>query len=143
MRLAADRFLLVTGSAQPQRDADWIGRHIGADQHAVLTDVSALWSVLSVMGPRRASCWRGQPRRPVAGRLKFATPEIDLGLARVRAARMSYVGGPGFELYVPVEMARHVDLALQEAGADLGLRRRRLLRAGRAAHRGRPPRLGR
>ena len=25
---------------------------------------------------------------------------------------MSYVGGPGFELYVPVEMARHVYLAL-------------------------------
>jgi glycine cleavage system aminomethyltransferase T len=48
--------------------------------------------------------------------------EIDLGLARVRAARMAYVGGPGFELYVPVEMARHVDIALQEAGADLGLR---------------------
>ncbi len=34
---------------------------------------------------------------------------------------MSYVGGPGFELYVPVEMTRHVYLALQEAGADLGL----------------------
>jgi glycine cleavage system aminomethyltransferase T len=29
MRLAADRFLLVTGSAQPVRDADWINRHIG------------------------------------------------------------------------------------------------------------------
>jgi glycine cleavage system aminomethyltransferase T len=35
---------------------------------------------------------------------------------------MSYVGGPGYELYVPVEMARHVYLALHEAGADLGLR---------------------
>jgi glycine cleavage system aminomethyltransferase T len=55
--------------------------------------------------------------------LKFAhSAEIDLGHARVRAARMSYVGGPGYELYVPVEMTRHVYLALQEAGADLGLR---------------------
>jgi 4-methylaminobutanoate oxidase (formaldehyde-forming) len=35
---------------------------------------------------------------------------------------MSYVGGPGFELYVPVEMTRHVYLALNEAGADLGLK---------------------
>ena len=34
---------------------------------------------------------------------------------------MSYVGGPGYELYVPVEMTRHVYLALDEAGADLGL----------------------
>jgi 4-methylaminobutanoate oxidase (formaldehyde-forming) len=40
----------------------------------------------------------------------------------VRAARISYVGGPGFELYVPVEMTRHVYGVLQEAGADLGLR---------------------
>jgi 4-methylaminobutanoate oxidase (formaldehyde-forming) len=53
--------------------------------------------------------------------LKFShTREIDLGHARVRAARMSYVGGPGFELYVPVEVARHVYLTLQDAGADLG-----------------------
>ncbi|MGA1318056.1 MAG: FAD-dependent oxidoreductase, partial [Rubrivivax sp.] len=37
-----ERFLLVTGSAQPVRDADWIRRHIGRDEHALLTDVSAL-----------------------------------------------------------------------------------------------------
>jgi 4-methylaminobutanoate oxidase (formaldehyde-forming) len=34
---------------------------------------------------------------------------------------MSYVGGPGFELYVPIETTRHVYLALHAAGADLGL----------------------
>jgi 4-methylaminobutanoate oxidase (formaldehyde-forming) len=34
---------------------------------------------------------------------------------------MSYVGGPGYELYVPIEMARHVYLALHDAGKDLGL----------------------
>ena len=55
--------------------------------------------------------------------LKFScTRLIDLGFARVRAARMSYVGGPGYELYVPVEMTRHVYQALTDAGSDLGLR---------------------
>src|SRR5205085_1804817 len=55
-------------------------------------------------------------------RLRFsATADIDVGFARVRAARMSYVAGPGFELYVPTETARHVWLALHAAGADLGL----------------------
>ena len=34
---------------------------------------------------------------------------------------MSYVGGPGFELYVPIEMARHVYLALHEASEGLGI----------------------
>ena len=122
MRLAGDRFLVVTGSAQPQRDADWIGRHLG-DAHATVTDVSALWCVLSLMGPKAREVLSRVSRDDLtpAG-LPFAhTKEIDLALARVRAARMSYVGGPGYELYVPCEMARHVYLALHDAGADLGL----------------------
>jgi 4-methylaminobutanoate oxidase (formaldehyde-forming) len=123
MRQAADRFLVVTGSAQPQRDADWIARNVAADEQVAISDVSALYCVLSLMGPRAGELLARVSRddlSPVA--LKFShTKEIDLGLARVRAARMSYVGGPGFELYVPVEVARHVYLALHEAGADLGL----------------------
>jgi 4-methylaminobutanoate oxidase (formaldehyde-forming) len=124
LRLAADSFLLITGSAQPVRDADWIRRHIGVDEYAVLTDVSALWSVISLMGPKsRELLRRVSPDDLSPEALKFAhTCEIDLGHARVRAARMSYVGGPGVELYVPVEMARHVYLALTQAGADLGLK---------------------
>ncbi|MFZ2652326.1 MAG: FAD-dependent oxidoreductase [Burkholderiaceae bacterium] len=123
LRLAIDRFLLITGSAQPLRDHDWIERHIEPSEHAFITDVSAASCVLSVMGPKAAELLRRISPDDISPQgLKFAwTREIDLGLARVRAARMSYVGGPGFELYVPVEMARHVYLALHEAGADLGL----------------------
>ena len=124
IREASDRFLIITGSAQTVRDADWIGRHIGPDEHATLTDVSAMTSVLSVMGPKaRELLARVSPDDLSPEALKFSwTREIDVGFARVRAARMSYVGGPGFELYVPTEMARHVYLALHEAGADLGLK---------------------
>ena len=123
IRERRDRFLIVTGSAQPTRDADWITRHIGADEHAVLTDVSAMTSVLSVMGPNaHALLARVSPDDLSKESLPFSfTREIDVGFARVRAARMSYVGGPGVELYVPIEMARHVYLALHEAGAELGL----------------------
>jgi len=123
VREKSDRFLIITGSAQPTRDADWINRHIGASEHAVLTDVSAMTSVISVMGPNaRALLARVSPDDLSKESLPFSsTREIDVGFARVRAARMSYVGGPGVELYVPIEMARHVYLALHEAGADLGL----------------------
>ncbi|HXD39159.1 MAG TPA: glycine cleavage T C-terminal barrel domain-containing protein, partial [Ramlibacter sp.] len=121
-RQAADRFLVVTGSGQATRDADWIGRHIMADEHVALTDVSAMYSVLSVMGPLAGALLaRVSPDDLSPQTLKFSwTREIDVGFARVRAARMSYVGGPGFELYVPIEMTRHVYLALMEAGQDLG-----------------------
>jgi 4-methylaminobutanoate oxidase (formaldehyde-forming) len=128
IRVAPDRFLIVTGSAQTTRDMDWISRHIDPAEHAFLTDVSALYSVLSVMGPKARELLSRVGSRQSADELapealKFAhTREIDVGFARVRVARMSYVGGPGFELYVPIEMARHVYLALTEAGACLGLR---------------------
>ncbi|MDO8279662.1 MAG: FAD-dependent oxidoreductase, partial [Burkholderiaceae bacterium] len=124
MRESAQRFLIVTGSAQALRDFDWISRHIEPDAHVTLTDVSALYGVLSVMGPKaRELLARVSPDDLSPQSLAFSwTREIDLGHARVRAARMSYVGGPGFELYVPVEMMRHVYLALQAAGQDLGLR---------------------
>ncbi len=126
-RLAAERFLVVTGSAQAPRDIDWIERHLRANEVAVVTDVSGMTSVLSLMGPNaRALLGRvGAPDTFEAigpEQLRFSTTrEIDLGFARVRAARMSYVGGPGYELYVPVEMARHVYLALHEASEGMGV----------------------
>ena len=124
IRLAAERFLIITGSAQTTRDMDWIGRHIDPNEHAVLTDVSAQFCVLSVMGPKaRDLLARVSPDDLSAESLKFSwTREIDVGFARVRAARMSYVGGPGFELYVPTEMTVSVYESLFAAGGDLGLR---------------------
>jgi len=120
LRLAADRFWLLTGSAQATRDADWIGRHLEPGAHVTVTDVGAMTCVLSLMGPAAAALLArlGPDELP---RRRGETREIDLGHARVRAARMSYVGGPGWELYVPVEMARHVDIVLREAGAAFGL----------------------
>jgi 4-methylaminobutanoate oxidase (formaldehyde-forming) len=122
MRLAEREFLVVTGTAQATRDADWIRRAIG-DRFATVTDVTAAWSVLGLMGPRAME---------VLGRVSPADlsieaipagsfRDIDVGYARVRAARMSYVGGPGLELYVPAEFAAHVHDALHEAGAGFGL----------------------
>jgi len=122
LRTAPDEFVLITGAAQVTRDRAWIARHIEAHERAWLNDVTAQYAVLSVMGPRCASLMARLSPHDVSA-LAFAhTREIDLGHARVRAARMSYAGGPGLELYVPVEMARHVYLELWRAGADLGLR---------------------
>lgn len=119
-----DRFLIVTGSAQTTRDFDWISRHIEPTEHAILTDLSALYCVLSIMGPNADALLARVSGNALADDpLSFSwTRLIDLGFARVRAARMSYVGGPGYELVVPVEMTRHVYQALSDAGKALGLK---------------------
>jgi glycine cleavage system aminomethyltransferase T len=121
MRLAEDAFFIVTGTAQATRDRDWIARHIG-DSFATVTDATSAWSVVSVMGPSAEALLRKVSPGDIAGFAPGDAREIDLGLARVRAARMSYIGGPGVELYIPSECALHVYDTLSEAGAKLGAR---------------------
>lgn len=120
LRSAPDAWLVITGSAQATRDADGLRRHVAAGEHVTVTDVSAMTCVLTLLGPNAAALLaRVSPDAlPVK---RGETKTIDLGHARVRAARMSYAGGPGWELYVPVEMARHVERVLWDAGAGLGL----------------------
>ncbi len=122
-RLAPDRYLIVTGTAQTVRDADWIRRNIPADARAVLTDVGSAYAVLSVMGPRsRELLSRVSSADFSNAAFPFATMRpVDLGYARVLAGRITYVGELGWELYVPTEFAVAVYEALMEAGREFGL----------------------
>jgi glycine cleavage system aminomethyltransferase T len=53
----------------------------------------------------------------------FATSQvIDLGYARVRASRITYVGELGWELYIPTEFAQGVYDVIIEAGNPFGLK---------------------
>ena len=123
-RLAADTFFILTGSGQTTRDASWIERHVGDGEFAALVDVTSAYSVISLMGPRSEALLAtlGPDDLSKSG-LPFAmTADIDVGHARVRAARMSYVGGPGYELVVPTDQCVTLYDALTGAGAAFGLR---------------------
>src|SRR6266508_4131507 len=51
-RVGHDEFLLVSGSAQPVRDLDWLRRNIPAGRHVAVVDVTSAYAVYGVMGPR-------------------------------------------------------------------------------------------
>src|SRR5262249_55491006 len=122
-RLGADVFVLVTATAAATHDADWIRRHLGGAR-AVLTDVTSSEAVLGVMGPRsRAVLARLTDADLSSDAFPFlASRQIWLASAPVRAARITYVGELGWELYVPTEFAAVVYDALVAVGEDLGLR---------------------
>ena len=123
-RLARDKFLIVTGSAQPTRDMDWLGRNLPSDAHAVLTDVTSAWTVLSVMGPRSRALLQKVSSADFSndGFPFAAIQEISVGYTTVLAARRTYMGELGWELYVPVEFAATVFETLHAAGEEFGLR---------------------
>ncbi len=124
LRLKAQEFLLITGSAQAVHDADWIRKNFDADAHVFLTDVTAAWSVLAVMGPKARAVLNKLTKADLSNAaFPFAThQEIDLGYATVLANRMTYVGELGWELVVPVEFTVGVYEDLMRAGAEFGIR---------------------
>ena len=123
-RLARDKFLLITGSAQVTRDADWIGRNSPQGAHVALTDVTGAWTVLSLMGPHsRKLLQKVSSADFTNAAFPFGTiREVSIGYATVLASRRTYMGELGWELYVPVEFAVTVFETLHGAGAAFGLR---------------------
>ena len=122
-RLAADDFMLVTGTAQATRDADWIRRHITTEDVS-LADITADHAVLAVMGPQsRTLLARVTPAPLDDAAFPFgAVQRIAIAGVGLLAVRRSYVGELGWELYVPTDGAGAVYDALMNHGTDLGLR---------------------
>jgi 4-methylaminobutanoate oxidase (formaldehyde-forming) len=106
-RLAEDVYQVVTGAAVAGRDFNWLERNIPDDAHCIATDVTSGSAVLSVMGPNSRALLAKLTDADLSNEaFPFGTArEIDLGMARVRALRITYVGELGWELYVPSEFA--------------------------------------
>ena len=122
-RIAQDEYLLVTGSAQATRDLDYLTRHTPEGTHCAVVDVTGLYAVLAVMGPRSRELLSrvSTPTSPTKPSPSRAAGSSTSASRRCRATRLTYVGELGWELYVPVEMAAHVYEALDAAGGDFGL----------------------
>lgn len=123
-RLDEQSFLVVTSVASHVHDFAHLRHAIGPDEFCSVTDVTAGWSLLSVMGPRSRdllSAVSGADFSNAA--FPFGTSrEIEIGYAVLRASRITYVGELGWELYVPADGAVHLFERLWAAGGDLGLK---------------------
>ncbi|WP_245479687.1 GcvT family protein, partial [Hansschlegelia zhihuaiae] len=123
-RLSRDAFLIVSGAGQAVRDADWIRRHLVSETRATLTDVTSAYCVLGLMGPRSRALLAELTDAPLDDRAfpPNALREVAIGYATGLAARRSYVGELGYELFVPTEFALGVYDALVAAGGRHGLK---------------------
>ncbi|RVA70750.1 FAD-dependent oxidoreductase, partial [Mesorhizobium sp. M7A.F.Ca.CA.001.08.2.1] len=122
-RLSETAYFLVVPGATLQRDLAWLRKHV-ADEFVVVTDVTAAESVLCLMGPdARKLIQKVSPNDFSNEKNPFGTfQEIEIGMGLARAHRVTYVGELGWELYVSTDQAAHVFEAIEEAGADVGLK---------------------
>jgi 4-methylaminobutanoate oxidase (formaldehyde-forming) len=123
-REAEDSYLIVTSCATQTRDFSFLYRSIPRAAHAIAVDVSSAFAVLGLMGPGSRELLTGLTDTDLStAAFPFGTSRlIDLGYARVRASRITYVGELGYELYIPTEFAPAVFDVLVGAGAAFGLR---------------------
>jgi 4-methylaminobutanoate oxidase (formaldehyde-forming) len=123
-REGRDRYLVVTAAATQVRDLAWLRDHVPADARCVAVDVTSSMAVLNVQGPRSRELLQSLTLDDLSNEaFPFGTSQvIDLGYARVRASRVTYVGELGYELYVPTEFAAGVYDVLVSAGDAFDLR---------------------
>ena len=122
-RIGLDSYMLITGAAQPVRDAHLLRRQLREREFVTITDMTRAFAVLGVM---RLASRQLLVRLTNAALDNRAFPymshaEIDIAGTVARAARISYAGELGWELHVPCEAALPLYDALWEAGQDLGL----------------------
>ena len=115
-RIAEDHYRLFVGTNAIKRDLAWFRRHSdGFD--VTLTDTTEKYAVLGLMGPNAAqivsTC--GAPELTELGYFKVGPGHI--AGKHVRAARMSYVGEPGWEITCLSENAPAIFAALTAQGA--------------------------
>ncbi|HXI45026.1 MAG TPA: FAD-dependent oxidoreductase [Candidatus Acidoferrales bacterium] len=122
-RLAADRFLIVTGTAFGNHDLGWIRRHDPEDGSVRIRDVTSSRACFGLWGPRARDILGGLTGADLGNEAfpYLTAREITVGEVPVLALRVTYVGELGWELYPPAEFGRALWRLLWAAGREHGL----------------------
>ncbi|MCP4186591.1 MAG: FAD-dependent oxidoreductase [Gammaproteobacteria bacterium] len=122
-RVAENQYWVISGAAQTVKDMHWLNSHISENEFCCVSDITNAWAVMGVMGPdSRALLSETLNHDMSTDHFPFGSFQaVELGASRVFAARVSYVGELGWELYVPVDQARHGFDYLWEKGQPHGL----------------------
>ncbi|WP_436326820.1 GcvT family protein [Brevibacterium sp. FAM 27836] len=122
MRLAHDRFRVVTGAAHGMVDVKWFSDRL-PETGAQIADLTSSWTTIGLWGPRSRDILGALTTADVSHEgFRFGTARtIEVGSLEVLASRISYVGDLGWELYVPMESGLKLWDALMEVGGQHGL----------------------
>ena len=124
VRLAADRFYIITSTQQSAHDTDWILKNVPAGADVVLIDKTSDLGVVSIMGPASRTILSRITATDMSNAAFPFGHSAEIGVAGqlVRALRVTYVGELGWELHGAAAVMPAVWDALMKAGAAEGIR---------------------
>ena len=123
MRLAHDRFRVVTGGGMGMRDKKWFADHLPADGSAQIHDQTSALYTIGVWGPRARDLVQAVADADLSNEaFPFGTcRSVDIGGVRTLMSRISYVGELGWEIYCPMEQGLRLWDTLFAAGKPHGV----------------------
>jgi glycine cleavage system aminomethyltransferase T/glycine/D-amino acid oxidase-like deaminating enzyme len=122
-RLDEASFLLVTGEILQRSTLAWLRRHTHRGDHCTATDLTSAFTLLSVQGPKSRELLESICRADLSTeRVPFRSScEVELGCARIRLVRITFMGELGYELYIPTEYSHTVYDTLVKGIEDRGV----------------------
>src|SRR6185437_13848369 len=122
-RVAADRYLLVTGTAFGQHDLGWLRKYLPSDGGVLINDITSGRVCFGLWGPAARDLLAPLSTDDLSNEsFPFMTARaITIGRVPVYALRVTYVGELGWELYAHAEFGPALWDTLLEAGRPHGL----------------------
>ena len=122
-RLAADRYLIVTGGGSGPRDLAWLRAHLPEGDSVRMREVTSAMAVCGLWGPNSREILQPLVPEDLSNEAfpYMRAQQIQIEHVPALALRISYAGELGWELYVPSEYGGWVWERLMEAGKDHGL----------------------
>ncbi|MCP4008629.1 MAG: FAD-dependent oxidoreductase [Proteobacteria bacterium] len=123
-RITETLFWVISATATTHKDLHWLKQHIPAEAHCCVTDVTNSWAVFGMMGPNSRELLKEVLKIDLSTEaFPFGSwQDVEVGSAIGRAFRVSFVGELGWELYIPVDQARHAFDYLWQAGKPFNLK---------------------
>uniref|UniRef100_A0A182MPW1 Pyruvate dehydrogenase phosphatase regulatory subunit, mitochondrial n=1 Tax=Anopheles culicifacies TaxID=139723 RepID=A0A182MPW1_9DIPT len=122
IRQSEDSYFMISPSSQQTRIYEWMSRNLPTDASVQLNDVTSMYTVINVVGPKSTLLMSELSNSDV--RLApFSYRKLNIGYASdVMIMSFTHTGMPGYCLYVPSEYALHVYDRLITRGRDYGAR---------------------
>jgi glycine cleavage system aminomethyltransferase T len=122
-RLAADRFMIVTGTAFGTHDITWLRLNAPVDGSVYINDITSSRTCYGLWGPRARDILQKVTRDNVSNAAfpYMTARSITVGNIPTLALRVTYVGELGWEFYAPTEYGEQLWETLWNAGQGLGL----------------------
>lgn len=123
VRVAAERFWVITGGALVPHDLAWLQRHAPDDGSVTLIDRASGLVTLGLWGPRARAVLARVAEQDVSNEAfpYYTARPLTVDTVPAYALRVSYAGELGWELYCPTEFGLKLWDVLWEAGQPEGI----------------------